>query len=164
MQTHDALLSRNLRLHRSSLWYSLAALTVLVGFCSIPPFALADQRYPPSDAALRRSLLLDGGLQVIALRIQLAKPGPVTRRHGLYFRAPSCAVQGITNARVLHHAGGNITGMLQVDCVWVSPTQRTFASREEAASAKLRKEEPGKLRLTFMRVKGEWVYKGMKKD
>ena len=81
----------------------------------------------------------------------------------MYLRAPKCVVGNIIGARVQQGTGGSVTGLVTVACVWKSPDQRTFGSREEAEDAELTEEEPGNLRLTFEWAGGHWLYKGAKK-
>ena len=168
----DAELTQNLRLRLPSHWYGLAALTVITGFCSIVPRAVsfaADGRLNalrplPSDASLRRSLLVAARPKVVELRKKLAARSAVAETHGLFLRAPECIIKDIADTRVQHGKDGNITGLVFVSCVWKSTDQRTFDSREDAQDAELTESEPGKLRLTFVWLGEHWAYKGAKKE
>ena len=127
------------------------------------PLAFAARHRPPSDASLRRSLLLAALPKVTELRKKLAGHVAVGESGGVYFRAPECVVGNITGARVLP-TGGSVKGLVTVACVWKSADQRTFDSREKAEDAELSESEPGRLLLTFAWIGEHWRYKDVKKD
>lgn len=163
MPTPEQLLSRNLRPKWPRHWYGLAIVTVLTGSISVVPLAFAALHRPPSDASLRRSLLVAAHPQVTALRKKLAGRVAVGEARGLFFRAPECVVKDIVATKILRF-GRSITGVVRVACVWKNPDQRTFRSRQEAEDAELSQQEPGTLRLTFVYEAGSWTYRKMNKD
>lgn len=159
----DKQLTRHMRPKWPSQHYGIMALTIGIALYLLVFLARAAFASPPSASKLQSPLLAAARLKVAELRRKFEGRVAVAEAHGMYLRAPECAIKNITSTKITHAPGSNIMGLVTVACIWKSPDQRTFRSREDAAEAELTEEEPGKLRLTFAWTGGHWLYKGVKK-
>ena len=144
--------------------YGIATLTIGIGLYLLVLLARAAFASPPVASKLQSPLMAAARLKVAELRHKFEGRVAVAEAHGMYLRAPECAIKNITSTKITHAPGSNIMGLVTVACIWKSPDQRTFGSREEAEDAELTEEETGKLRLIFVWSGGKWMYRGAKKE